>query len=140
MLYYQLFTLAFGIIAQYTRILRATMLEVLNEDFIKVARAKGLKRRWFISRYALKNSLIPMITILGTSIGQLLAGSVIVETIFSWPGIGKFVIDAISNRDYPVIQGFVIFMSVIFVIINLLVDISYAFIDPRVLGGNKNDS
>ncbi|KAJ53000.1 peptide/nickel transport system permease protein [Clostridium tetanomorphum] len=134
------FTLAFGIIAQYTRILRATMLEVLNEDFIKVARAKGLKRRWFISRYALKNSLIPMITILGTSIGQLLAGSVIVETIFSWPGIGKFVIDAISNRDYPVIQGFVIFMSVIFVIINLLVDISYAFIDPRVLGGNKNDS
>lgn len=132
-------TLAFGIIAQYTGMLRATMLEVLNEDFIKVAKAKGLKRKWFISRYALKNSLIPMITIFGTSIGKLLAGSVIVETIFSWPGIGKFAIESILNRDYPVVQGFVIFMAVIFVILNLLVDISYAFIDPRVLGGNKNE-
>lgn len=132
-------TLGFSMTAMYARMLRASMLEILGQDFIKVARAKGLKERWVIGRHALKNSLIPIVTLFGMSLGQLLGGSVIVETIFSWPGIGKFIIDSILNRDYPVIQGFVLFMALIFVVINLLVDISYGFIDPRICyeGGNK---
>lgn len=132
-------TLGFSMTAIYARMLRASMLEILGQDFIKVARAKGLKERWIIGRHALKNSLIPIVTLFGMSLGNLLGGSVIVETIFSWPGIGKFIISAILNRDYPVIQGFVLFMAVIFVLINLLVDISYGFIDPRIRyeGGNK---
>lgn len=125
-------TLGFSMTAVYSRMLRASMLDILNQDFIKVARAKGLKEKFIIGKHALKNSLIPMVTLFGMSLGHLLGGSVIVELIFSWPGVGKFVIEAIFNRDYPVIQGFVLFMAVIFVLINLLVDISYGIIDPRI--------
>lgn len=125
-------TLGFGMAAVYMRLLRACMLDVLNQDFIKVARAKGLKEKWVIGRHALKNALLPVVTLFGMSFGNLLGGAVIVETIFAWPGVGKFVVDAIFNRDYPVIQGYVLLMSLVFVLVNLLVDISYVFLDPRI--------
>ena len=111
--------------AVYARLLRASMLDVLGQDFIKVARAKGLREKWVIGRHALKNAVLPAVTMFGMSFGGLLGGSVIIETIFAWPGIGKFAVDSIFNRDYPVIQGYVLFMAVIFVVANLIVDISY---------------
>lgn len=125
-------TLGFGMAAVYTRIIRAGMLEVLNQDYIKLARAKGLQERWVIGRHALKNALLPTVTLFGMSLGHLLGGTVIVETIFAWPGVGKFVVDAIFNRDYPVIQGYAMFMALIFVLANLLVDLSYGLLDPRI--------
>ncbi len=125
-------SLGLGLAAVYTRILRAGMLEVLARDYIKVARAKGLKERLVIGRHALKNALLPAVTLLGMSFGHLLGGAAIVETIFAWPGVGKFAVDAIFNRDYPVIQGYALFMAVVFVVLNLLVDISYVLLDPRV--------
>lgn len=125
-------TLGFGMAAIYTRVLRASMLEVLSQDYIKVARAKGLAEKWVISRHALRNALIPVVTLMGMSLGHLLGGVVIVETVFAWPGVGKFVLDAIFSRDYPVIQGYVLLMSLVFVTANFLVDVSYAAIDPRI--------
>ncbi len=125
-------TLGFGLAAVYARILRAGMLDVLGQDYIRVARAKGLKEKWVIGRHALKNALLPAVTLLGMSFGHLLGGAVIVETIFAWPGVGKFAVDSIFNRDYPVIQGYALFMAVVFVLVNLLVDISYVFLDPRI--------
>lgn len=125
-------TLGFGLAAVYARILRASMLDVLGQDYIRVARAKGLKEKWVIGRHALKNALLPAVTLLGMSFGHLLGGAVIVETIFAWPGVGKFAVDSIFNRDYPVIQGYALFMAVVFVLANLLVDISYVFLDPRI--------
>ncbi len=131
-------TLGFGMAAIYARLLRASLLEVLSQEFIKVARAKGLTEKLVIGRHALKNALLPVITAFGVSFGHLLGGTVIVETIFAWPGIGQFAVDAIFSRDYPVIQGFVFFTAVIFVGLNLLIDISYCFLDPRVrLGGES---
>ncbi len=125
-------TLGFGLAAVYARTLRAGMLDVLGQDYIRVARAKGLKEKWVIGRHALKNALLPAVTLLGMSFGHLLGGAVIVETIFAWPGVGKFAVDSIFNRDYPVIQGYALFMAVVFVLVNLLVDISYVFLDPRI--------
>jgi len=125
-------TLGFGMAAVYTRMIRAGMLEVLNQDYIKLARAKGLKERWVVGRHALKNALLPAVTLFGMSLGHLLGGTVIVETIFAWPGVGKFVVDAIFNRDYPIIQGYAMFMALIFVLANLLVDLSYGLLDPRI--------
>jgi peptide/nickel transport system permease protein len=125
-------TLGFTMAATYARLLRASMLDVLGQDFIKVARAKGLQEKWVIGRHALKNAVIPAVTMFGMSFGNLLGGSVIIETIFAWPGIGKFAVDSIFNRDYPVIQGYVFFMALIFVLANLLVDISYGLLDPRI--------
>lgn len=125
-------TLGLGMAAVYTRMIRAGMLEVLNQDYIKLAWAKGLKERWVIGRHALRNALLPAVTLFGMSLGHLLGGTVIVETIFAWPGVGKFVVDAIFNRDYPVIQGYAMFMALIFVLANLLVDLSYGLLDPRI--------
>lgn len=125
-------TLGLGMAASYARILRAGMLETLGQDYIKVARAKGLKEKWVIGRHALKNAALPMITLFGMGIGYLLGGTVIVETVFAWPGVGKFAVDAIFNRDYAVIQGYAFFMALVFVLANLLVDISYVILDPRV--------
>ncbi|MBF7084074.1 ABC transporter permease [Desulfallas sp. Bu1-1] len=125
-------TLGFGMAATYARLLRASMLEVLGQDYIKVARARGLKEKLIVGRHALKNALLPVVTAFGMSFGHLLGGAVIVETIFAWPGVGKFFVDAIFNRDYPVIQGYALFMAVVFVIVNLLVDIAYVFLDPRI--------
>ena len=125
-------TLGFGLAAVYARILRASILEVLGQDYIRVARARGLKEKWLIGRHVLKNALIPAVTLMGMSFGNLLGGAAIVETIFAWPGVGKFAVDSIFNRDYPVIQGYALFMAVVFVVANLLVDLSYVFLDPRI--------
>ncbi|MEW6623004.1 MAG: nickel ABC transporter permease [Bacillota bacterium] len=125
-------TLGMGMAATYTRLLRASILEVLGQDYIMAARARGIRERLVIVNHALKNALISIVTLLGMSLGFLLGGTVIVETVFSWPGVGKYAVEAIFNRDYPVIQGYVLWMAVIFVLANLLVDISYRFLDPRI--------
>ena len=125
-------TLGFGMAAIYARLLRASLLDVLGQEYIKVARAKGLLNKLLIGRHALKNALLPALTLFGISLGSLLGGAAIVETIFSWPGIGKLAVDSIFNRDYPMIQFYGLFMAVVFVFANLLVDISYAALDPRV--------
>lgn len=125
-------TLGLGAASSLTRLTRATLLQVLDEEYLTTARSKGLSGRVVILRHALKNALIPVITVLGTRFGHLLGGSVIVETVFAWPGIGKYVVDSIYDRDYPTIQGFVLFMGTVFVLVNLLVDLSYMWFDPRV--------
>ena len=125
-------TLGTGMAAVTARLTRSSMLEVIRQDYVRTARGKGLAERTIIIRHALKNALIPVITIIGLEMGHLLGGAVIVETIFAWPGIGKLLIDAISQRDLPVIQGCVIFITVMYVFANLIVDISYSFVDPRI--------
>lgn len=125
-------TLSIGITASMMRLVRSSMLEVLHLDYIKTARAKGLKESLIIWKHALKNAMVPIVTVFGNQFGYLLAGAVVVETIFSWPGIGKYLIDAIYARDYPVIQGFVFIIAAIFVLVNLFVDIIYAYLDPRI--------
>ena len=131
-------TLGLGAAASLTRLTRASLLEVLDEDFVRTARAKGLSERAAVVTHALRTSLIPITTMVGMRFGHLLAGAVIVETVFAWPGIGKYVVDSIYDRDYPTIQGFVLFMGTVFVLLNLLVDLSYVWLDPRVrLGGGQ---
>lgn len=125
-------TLGLGGAASLTRLTRSSVLDVLDEDYVRTARAKGLRERSVVLRHALRNALIPIVTVTGMRFGHLLAGAVIVETVFAWPGIGKYVIDSIYDRDYPAIQGFVLFMGTVFVILNLLVDLSYLWLDPRV--------
>jgi peptide/nickel transport system permease protein len=132
-------TLGFGMAVVYARILRAGMLDVLGQEYIKVARAKGLKERWVVGRHAFKNALLPTVTLLGMGFGHLLGGAVIVETIFAWPGVGRFAVEAIFNRDFPVIQAYAFFMAAVFVLVNLLVDSSYAFLDPRIRLGRAGD-
>ncbi|NJN85199.1 MAG: ABC transporter permease [Leptolyngbyaceae cyanobacterium SL_7_1] len=119
-------------LAILARITRSAMLEVMSQDYIRTARAKGLMERWVISKHALKNALLPVVTIIGLQFGKLLSGAILTETIFSWPGIGSWIYDGILSRDYPVVQGGIVFVSVAFVLINLLVDISYALFDPRI--------
>ncbi|WP_420901666.1 ABC transporter permease [Paenibacillus whitsoniae] len=114
------------------RMVRNSMLEVMNEHFIVTLRAKGLSERLVMYRHALRNALIPAITIIGIHIGDLMAGTVVIETVFSRQGIGRILADAIMAKDLPVVQGVVFFSAIIYVVVNLLVDISYVFIDPRV--------
>ncbi|MEX3623174.1 nickel ABC transporter permease [Viridibacillus arvi] len=131
-------TLAFGYIGTYIRLLRASMLENLNEPFVVYAKVRGLRQRQIMSRHVLKKSILPVVTGLGMSFGNMLGGAVIVETIFAWPGMGQLFVSSILNQDYPMIQGCVLFMSVIFVFCNLLVDVTYSFLDPRIrLEGGK---
>ena len=125
-------TLGTGLAAPLMRLMRASMLEVLRQDYIRTARSKGLSERLVMWKHGFKNALIPVITHMGMQIGHLLAGTVIVETIFSWPGVGKFLVDAIYARDYPVIQGFVLIIALFFVLSNLVVDILYTYLDPRI--------
>ncbi len=122
-------TIPMAIIARMTR---SSMLDVLQEDYIRTAKAKGLVERVVLYRHALKNAFLPVITIIGIQIGSLLAGAVLTETIFSWPGIGKWVYDSILARDYPIVQGVTLLIAVIFLLVNLLVDLSYALLDPRI--------
>ncbi len=129
-------TLGTGLAAVLSRMVRSSMLEVLGEDYMRTARAKGLVPSRIIFHHALRNALLPVITLLGLQLGALLAGAVITETVFSWPGIGLLTIEAIQSRDYPVVQACVLLISVSYVLINLLTDIAYAWIDPRIrLGG-----
>lgn len=124
--------LSFGVLAQLMRLTRASMLETLGRDYLRTARAKGLRERAVVGRHALKNALLPVVTVVGTSAGHLLGGGVIIETIFGWPGMGQFVVVGIIQRDYPVVQGFVLYLAVIFVLVNLLVDVTYRWVDPRL--------
>ena len=119
-------------IAFLARMTRSAMLEVLGSDYVRTARAKGLRERVVIGRHALRNALIPVITVLGLDFGYYLTGSILTETIFSWPGLGRYVVNAISRRDLPAIQGTVLFLSVVFVLVNLITDLVYAAADPRV--------
>ena len=119
-------------LAILARITRSAMLEVLSQDYIRTARAKGLLELFVIGKHALKNAMLPVVTIIGLEFGTLLGGAILTETIFSWPGIGKWIYEGILQRDYPVVQGGVVFVALVFVLVNLLVDISYAFLDPRI--------
>lgn len=125
-------TLTIAMASKYTRQLRAAILEEISQDYVIGARARGVKDRAILFGHVLKSSLLSIVTLLGLSLGSLLGGTAIVETIFSWPGVGKLAVEAIFNRDYPVIQGYVVWMTVIYVIINMIVDISYYFLDPRI--------
>ncbi|MBT2686488.1 ABC transporter permease [Bacillus sp. ISL-37] len=122
-------TIPMAIIA---RITRSTMLEVMRSDFIRTARAKGLSMFWVVYKHSLKNAIIPVLTIIGLQTGLLLGGAILTETIFSWPGIGRYIYEAINYRDYPVIQSGILIIALIFVLINLVVDLLYAAIDPRI--------
>jgi len=126
------FTLAFPFLAILTRMTRNGLLEVLGEGYIQTARSKGLKERIVIAPHAIRNALIPLITVVGVQFGILLAGSVVVETVFSWPGIGRKLIDAINMRDYDLVQAAVLVIAIGFVAINLIVDLLYVYLDPRV--------
>jgi peptide/nickel transport system permease protein len=119
-------------LAVVARITRAAVLDVQNEDYVRTARAKGLPPRIVDSRHVMRNALLPVATIIGLQTGLLLSGAVLTETVFAWPGIGSWLKDAIFNRDYPVLQGGVLFVALVFVFVNLLVDISYAVINPRI--------
>jgi ABC-type dipeptide/oligopeptide/nickel transport system permease component len=118
-----------GTLARYTR---SSMLEVINNDYVRTARAKGLSNQVVIMRHALRNALIPIVTILGLSFGFILSGAVIVETVFAWPGIGRYLIDGVNGRDFPVVQATVLLISISFVIANLMTDLMLVYIDPRI--------
>lgn len=115
-----------------TRMTRSSMLEVVRQDYIRTARAKGLSERVVINRHALKNALIPIVTVIGLQFGYLLGGAVLTESIFSWPGVGRLMVDAIRQKDYPMVQGGVLLLALAFSVVNLGVDILYAYIDPRI--------
>lgn len=124
-------TLGFGLSAILTRMTRTSLLEVLNDDYVRTARAKGLSEKEVILRHALRAALLPIITIVGLQMGSLLAGTVITETIFSWDGIGRLLVESIEKRDYPVTQACVLVVALSYVLVNLLTDVLYGFADPR---------
>jgi peptide/nickel transport system permease protein len=125
-------TLGVALSAILTRMVRGAMLEELSSDYVRTARAKGLTTRAVLFRHALRNALIPIVTILGLQFGTLLAGTIVTESIFAWPGIGRLTVQAISARDYPLLQGCILVISVSYVLVNLLTDLLYSFLDPRV--------
>ncbi len=125
-------TLGLGLAAVLTRMIRTAMLEELSQDYIRTARAKGLSERAVVYRHALPNALIPVLTILGLQFGSLLSGAIVTETIFSWPGIGRLTLSAISNRDYALVQGCILAIGLTYVAVNLLTDVAYTFANPRL--------
>jgi peptide/nickel transport system permease protein len=125
-------TLGLFTTARITRLTRSGMLEVLNQDYIRTARAKGVSDPPVVWKHALKNAAIPIVTIVGIELGTLLGGSVITETIFAWPGVGRLSVQAIANRDYPVVQAAVFLLATTFVLVNLVVDVVYTYLDPRI--------
>jgi peptide/nickel transport system permease protein len=125
-------TLGSVLMALVTRLVRSGMLDVLNEDYIRTARAKGLRERRVIIRHALRNILIPLVTVVGLQLGALFGGAVITESIFAWPGVGRLALQAISARDYPLVQASVLVISVVYVFLNLAVDLLYVYLDPRI--------
>ena len=128
-------TLAAFNIAIVARLTRSQMLEVIRQDFVRTARAKGLTEWVIVHRHALKNALIPVVTVLGVQLGALLSSSVLIEFLFAWPGVGSFMIDAIGRRDLPLVQAITLVTATAFVLINLIVDLSYAYLDPRIKYG-----
>ena len=125
-------TLGAAVAAVMARFTRASFVEVIQEDFVRTARAKGLAEQWVIIKHALRNAMIPVVTMMGLQFGFLLGGSIVVETVFAWPGVGTLLIDAVSARDYPVIQGLVLLFSLEFLLINLIVDVLYGIINPVI--------
>jgi ABC-type dipeptide/oligopeptide/nickel transport system permease component len=125
-------SLGLSLMAMFARLTRSVMLEVLSLDYIRTARAKGLREEIVISKHALKNALIPLVTVAGMQFGFLIGGTVIIETVFAWPGLGRLVIQAIFSRDYPLVQAIVFVLSLLFVGMNLLVDILYVYLDPQI--------
>jgi peptide/nickel transport system permease protein len=132
--YYVLPTITLGTsaIAAITRMTRATMLETLSQDYVRTARSKGVHDRSIIYRHALRNAMIPVVTVIGLQFGGLLSGAVITETIFAWPGIGRLAVDAIRSKDFPVVQGVVLVFAITYALVNLFVDVLYAYLDPRL--------
>ena len=128
-------TLGAASMATIARMARSTMLEILNLDYIRTARAKGVAEPWVVSRHALRNALLPVVTLVGLQLGLLLSGAVLTETIFALPGLGRLAITSVLARDYPVVQGVVMIAAMIFVLANLLVDVLYAYLDPRIRYG-----
>ncbi len=125
-------TLALFSVGLIARMTRSSMLEVLGQDYVRTARAKGAPFRLVIFRHALRNALLPVMTVIGLQFGALLGGAVVTETVFAWPGVGRLLVDSIFFRDYPVVQGLVLMFGTTFVVINLLVDLMYAYVDPRI--------
>jgi glutathione transport system permease protein len=125
-------TLGAGVAAVMARFTRASFVEVIQEDFVRTARAKGLSERIVIAKHCLRNALIPVVTMMGLQFGFLLGGSIVVETVFNWPGLGRLLVDSVSMRDYPVIQTLVLLFSLEFIVINLVVDLLYGFINPTI--------
>lgn len=125
-------TLSLFAMATVARMTRGSLLDVLNQDYVQAARAKGLSESFVLIRHALKNALIPVMTVVGLQVGQLLSGAVLTETVFSWPGIGRFLVDSIEARDFPIVQGGVLLTAVVFVVVNLIVDLLYGVVDPRI--------
>ncbi|CAN5714976.1 ABC transporter permease [soil metagenome] len=132
--YYVLPTITLGTsaIAAITRMTRATMLETLSQDYVRTAQSKGVPGRTIVYRHALRNAMIPIVTVIGLQFGGLLSGAVITETIFAWPGIGRLAVDAIRSKDFPVVQGVVLVFAIMYAVVNLLVDVIYAYLDPRL--------
>jgi ABC-type dipeptide/oligopeptide/nickel transport system permease component len=122
---------AFGA-ARNARLVRSSVLDALSNDYVRTARSKGLGEQSVILRHVLKNSMLPVITVIGLDLGALLGGAVITETIFAWPGVGRLIVQSIETKDYPLIQTAVILLAVLFVVLNLLVDITYTYLDPRI--------
>jgi ABC-type dipeptide/oligopeptide/nickel transport system permease component len=125
-------TLGAALAAILTRMVRTSVIEELSSDYVRTARAKGLRESAVLFRHAFRNALIPILTIIGLQFGTLLAGTIVTETIFSWPGIGRLSVQAIEARDYPLLQGCILLIAVSYVLVNLLTDVVYAFVDPRV--------
>lgn len=119
-------------LAVTARMTRSSLLEVLGQDYVRTARAKGLKESLVLYKHAFRNALIPIVTIIGLETGELLAGAILTETVFSLPGVGTAMVNGILARDYPVVQGFTIMIAIIFVVVNLVIDLSYAYLDPRI--------
>ena len=115
-----------------TRMVRSSVIEELGEDYVRTARAKGLSENWVVYKHVLKNGLIPVVTVLGLQFGVLLAGAIITETIFSWPGLGRLTVDAINARDYPLVQGCILLIALTYIVANLLTDLAYRVLDPRI--------
>lgn len=122
-------TIPLAVIARMTR---SSMLDVMRQDYIRTARSKGLMEKVVIYRHALKNALIPVVTVIGLEVGLLLGGAILTETVFAWPGVGRLAIQGITYRDIPIVQGTTLFFSGIFVVVNLIVDVTYAYLDPRI--------
>ncbi len=125
-------TLAAFVVAFIARMTRSSMMEALSQDFTTTARSKGLKERVVIIKHALKNALIPIITVVGLQFGMLLGGAVLTETVFAWPGLGRLIVDSILARDYPIIQGAILVFGLLYILVNLVVDLLYAYVDPRI--------
>jgi ABC-type dipeptide/oligopeptide/nickel transport system permease component len=125
-------TLGAALAAILTRMVRSSVIEELNEDYVRTARAKGLAERSVIYKHVLKNGLIPVVTVLGLQFGVLLAGAIITETIFSWPGLGRLTVDAINARDYPLVQGCILMIALTYIFANVVTDFAYRLLDPRI--------